>query len=269
MGFVTELTSTQRIEYLAQIEKHISLNAPITLSSSDIYIVFGEKAFANPILMEAAKDLVSAYSVLGYPSSAEEQEVEQLWAARWWKKTFNKNSHIKSLEPTDWLNLCLKEGGINHILWALKYGRDVVSQYHWAHDIAGLSCEDLHGKLLVPVSGTNPQSSVEGVGYSRDSDPWCDSPTRRQRNNYWSAVGYPSSRRGKQPRGKSLADKRRGNLSKRYIKDSGEVSRTWKPVEVPFLAGTPGIPKTSSWDSYRVQDGNRRCLVLNLLMDEG
>ncbi len=224
MSYVTLLdipssNCAERMEYLSQIEKHISLDAPVTLSSSDIYIVFGEKAFHNPILMEAAKGKISAYSVLGYPSSVEEEELEQLWAAKWWKKTFNK-SHIKSLEPTDWLNPCLKDGGINHILWALKHGKDVVSQYHWAHDINGL--ESTAETFEEPEDdGYSVTSGGDGIGLGRNHHNYAYL-NRRQR--FWPGFsrnfrGYPLSRRGKQPRGKSMADKRKGNLNSRYRKD--------------------------------------------------
>ena len=126
---------------------------------------------------------------------------------------------VASRDPNDWLVHCVSKGGLNHILWCLTHNRDVVSQYFWAHDMVNVSCIDLHRTLtdLEPDMPCTYPSSRQGIGLSKNHDGW-SKPSRRQGWLYWSYWDFPAHRRGKQPRGKSLADKRKGNLDKRYRK---------------------------------------------------
>jgi len=210
------------LECAAQLEGKLHYDVPVSVKDADLYIVFGEKAFSNTLLLEASEEGSSINKVLGIGIDKEETLWLQLHHADEWRKAVCLEE-VASRDPNEWLGYCAEKGGLNHILWCLAYDRDVVSQYHWPHDMLDFYSEDLNSKLLerTTFKSINPSNSSEGIGYSRDSDPW-KSLNRRQ--NFWPGFsrnfgGYPLSRRGKQPRGKSLTDKRNGNLSRRYIKD--------------------------------------------------
>lgn len=207
------------LEYAAQLEGKLHMDVPVSVKGSDLYILFGEKAFTNPLLLKASEEGSSLIKVLGMGRDKEDLRWLELLHACEWRESVVLDE-VASRDPNDWLGYCSEHGGLNHIMWCLAHKSDVVSQYYWVHDILGLECEDLNSEFLdlLPVlGGANPQTSIEGVGYSRGADPWCK-PTRRQSKNFYTPEGFPSSRKGKQPRGKSLSDKRRGNLNRSYQK---------------------------------------------------
>lgn len=223
MSYVTH--GRTLLEYAAQLEGKIDFDVPISIKGSDLYIVFSEKAFSNALLLKASESGSTLNELLGFGADPKEKyDIQSSHASKWLDAV--KLDAINSLDPDDWLVYCLEKGGLEHILWSRANNLDVVAQYHWSHDMAGLSCKDLHRELLElsPVMPGLTQGSREGIGFSKNHDGWSE-PNRRQRYDpfTWKMQlkfrDYPLHRRGRQPRGKSLADKRKGNLDSRYIKE--------------------------------------------------
>ena len=223
MSYVTN--GRDLLRYAAQLEGSIHFDVPVSLKGADLYIVFGEEAFSNPLLLEASDFGSSVNELLGLGARAEKEYWLQLIHAIEWKESVELAA-VASRNPSDWLVHCLEKGGLNHIMWCLAHKRDVVSQLYWAFDMVGVRCEDLNGKFLdsVPTVKGAIYGSKEGMGVGREHDGWSN-PNRRQRyfpyTWRWNLKfkEYPLHRRGRQPRGKSLSDKRKGNLSRRYIKE--------------------------------------------------
>lgn len=226
MSYVTIMEGRALLKYASVLEGKIHLDVPISVKDSDLYILFGEQAFDNPVLMDASRLGSSINELLGLGAIPEKEYWLQFFHAREWLKKVELGA-VVSRDPNDWLVHCSEKGGLNHILWCLAHKRDIVSQFYWAHDMVGMQCEDLNGELLdlLPKVQSAHSGSKQGVSYSRGYDErWSVGNRRQVYYPYtwnWEVKfpAYPLHRRGKQPRGKSLADKRKGNLDSRYIKE--------------------------------------------------
>jgi hypothetical protein len=205
------------LEYATQIREKISMDVPVSVKGSDLYIIFGETAFSNPLLLKASKLGGSLNELLGLGATAEKEYELQMTHAREWLGKVELGA-VASRDPNDWLVHCSEKGCLNHILWCLAHKRDVVSQFYWAHDMVNVSCVDLH-KRLTDLAPDTPciGSSRKGIGLSKNHDGR-SKPNRRQEHEMTRFKGFPSHRRGKQPRGKCLADKRSANLNRSYQK---------------------------------------------------
>ena len=221
MSYVTN--GRESIEQATQLVGKLNFDVPISVRASDLYILFGKELVSNPLLVEASVLGSSINEAMGgYPLTPNEEYWLQLCHAQTWREAISLGE-ISSRNPEDWLVYSQRVGGLEHILWALAHKRDVVDQFYWAHDIVGVGCKDLNAEFmgaLPPIPGSWV-SSKSGEGLSRSMPDGI--PLSRHQNFRWGMclnfVSYPLSRRGKQPRGKSLADKRKGNLGPKYRKE--------------------------------------------------
>lgn len=226
MSYVTTDTLGGRdaLEQADVVTQYIDITTPISLHPRDLYLVFGEKAFTIPILVQAAAQQASLRDILEdrvYMGSTQDDihyqhmardGYDQAKAADAWFEVFgNTLQEGDDLDPHSWLQRSLKAGVIDHLLWAVSLGKDVLEQYRWATGLSGYTTEFVH--YADNVIGTySPRGNPCVIGLSKafrkpgDIPDWRDT-TRKQRME--TAKPYPLSRRGRTPRGKTLADKRR------------------------------------------------------------
>jgi len=228
MSYVTTDTLGGRdaLEQADVVTQYIDITTPISLPPRDLYLVFGEKAFTIPILVQAAAQQASLRDILEdrvYMGSTQDDlhyqhmardGYHQAEAADAWFEVFGNNiQEGDDLDPHNWVQRSLRKGVIDHILWAVSLGKDVLEQHRWATGLSGYTTE-----LATEEPGTySPRRNACIIGLSKASGflDWRDT-TRKQRMEWFKP--YPLSRRGRTPRGKTLADKRR--LAQIFQKDN-------------------------------------------------
>lgn len=118
-------------------------------------------------------------------------------------------------DPMVWLDHAVYEANtslMDLVLRAIAEGRDMLAQYEAGCDKLKSDDADLRGYWLEnqPLDPLTCAGSSEREGKGMGVDRWLGRSSHRERWEMYTGKVYCSHRKGKTPRGKTLADKRRG-----------------------------------------------------------
>ena len=122
-----------------------------------------------------------------------------------------------SRDPMVWLDHAVYESNtklMDLVLRAIAEGRDMLAQYEASCDRLLIKDDNLRGYWLEnqPLDPLTCAGSSQREGKGMGVDRWLGKRSHRERWEMYTGKVYCSHRKGKTPRGKTLADKRRGGV---------------------------------------------------------